>query len=837
MSLVDHLQLKRALGCLALAACLLLSLLVPASAHAQHSRACRELPAVAWDHAPKASITAVKRWRLDRVPSAKELYLQAMCGANNAVVWSLIERGEGAMLAIPGPLAEALDQAVPYLPPVRYMYVRGGGVDREVIVVLFADGYRGPFFTFDRELPWTEEEARHVAFYWDALPYEFLRRATTWLHDAAKFHENYTTHTELFGGIEIPLYTQGGGRGLANPLGTVFAGQTGTFAGASPSSWDGPGFWIHELGHYYHYAMSGITPLAYTDDFGAISRRNAQILGINVPFLFKERYDQAHDERATCEKPTRGTFDPPFGYVSVYARCGEVPVVEDFADTVTVAMGVTAHIGAQVRDRSSSGFGAYRDPSMWGYDPARLYDRRGGDASILGQKVAFVHDTLRVHASQPQDADFDGVSWSYGQDQADCDERNPVEGSCDVVACRDAGDCEDHDSCTLQRCAGGQCVYEIVDSDGDGSTDGSCGGSDCDDDDPGIGAGSTRPCRSGCGASGQQLCAGGAWTECDAPQVCQCAQGAISTSSCGMCGTQTRSCAPDGSWSQPGACGGQGVCHVGNTRTVSCSARRCGGRWIQRERIDTCDATCGWDEGSCELVEPLTPEICNGIDDDCDLEIDERCPDLGRPIHSSPSTASPYFGGNTTKNFVSRSCAADEAMVGVVATKGDYKECFLGICGKSFEIVYSVAPICARLGLDTSSTNSGAWRYDFQTGASRTPPALGWGGSSAGGFRKTCPAGQVVAGVAFHEGARFDRLALRCAPLRISGSIGSFNLSRGSLTSVMGTIPTDGQTTNAYQCPHHTVMSGLRGHTRGTNNGLEVVNLSFQCASVSLKLN
>ena len=158
-----------------------------ASAAEADARRCAELPPVSATEATRTRLSIVS---LPRSPSAKELYLRALCGVRPASVWGLIDIGEGAILEIPEPLAADLDRAIPYLPTVRYMYVRGGGSDREAIVVLFADGYDGPFFRFDEEEPWTRRSAEGAATHWNRLPYEFLRQATKTLHDVARFrHE------------------------------------------------------------------------------------------------------------------------------------------------------------------------------------------------------------------------------------------------------------------------------------------------------------------------------------------------------------------------------------------------------------------------------------------------------------------------------------------------------------------------------------------------------------------------------------------------------------------------------------------------------------------------
>ena len=55
-----------------------------------------------------------------------------------------------------------------------------------------------------------------------------------------------------------------------------------------------------------------------------------------------------------------------------------------------------------------------------------------------------------------------------------------VDGQCMMG---DPVDCDDGDACTVDACSDalGECVYEMIDNDGDGHIDSACGGDDCDD--------------------------------------------------------------------------------------------------------------------------------------------------------------------------------------------------------------------------------------------------------------------------------------------------------------------------------------------------------------------
>ncbi len=136
----------------------------------------------------------------------------------------------------------------------------------------------------------------------------------------------------------------------------------------------------------------------------------------------------------------------------------------------------------------------------------------------------------------------------------------------------------------------------------------------------------------------------------------ECTAGDTESESCDPCGTRTRTCDGSGTWGDWSACSGGGECTPGDTESEPCG--ECG-LWTR-----TCDSSCAWgDWGACESVptaepcqtgepglcgegtyrcvsaqlvcEPLTvsrPELCDGLDDNCDGLVDEGFPQvLGDP--------------------------------------------------------------------------------------------------------------------------------------------------------------------------------------------------------------
>lgn len=555
---------------------------------------CAELPAPAFqsNRYVQFDIGVLPDLPLRRVPAPKDLYYRAVCGALPGVITGLVANGEGAVIAIPPLLAAELDRATPAFPTANFMYVRGGGLDRPAIVILFTDDINSPFFS---EVPaeqgrskWDATEVGYAERFWNSLPYEFMVRASYWLHDAVDVGSGYQIGQNLpvvgwllntLGRLFSDRFSTTMIYALANPLGSMLI-PTVTDTGQRRADIQQDSIWVHELAHYNHFFLEGTTPLLWAGDFGRISRRNAYLGPIPIPFMMVERYAEARDY--DC-----GSGATPYGYVSNYARCGEWRIMEDFSDTLSVAVQSTQLL---------------RSDQSFYYDLSKLYGRNNNaDGQILYAKAQHLKQAFSYSLADPMDADGDGVPWQLGLPSYDCDDINPTRvQTCSSQSCTQNADCDDGDPCTVDTCAAdGTCLAVTRDTDGDGSADSACGGGDCDDNDPNIREGTSRTCSTPCGA-GTEVCSAGTFSQCTAPSTCDCNPGEQRQEQCGdRCGVATRTCKPDGTWGPLGACQSQGQCTPGDFDSRTCpSLSGCSQPTGTQSR--TCQADCTWPNfGAC----------------------------------------------------------------------------------------------------------------------------------------------------------------------------------------------------------------------------------------------
>jgi hypothetical protein len=246
----------------------------------------------------------------------------------------------------------------------------------------------------------------------------------------------------------------------------------------------------------------------------------------------------------------------------------------------------------------------------------------------------------------PSDAQGDAPAEAPGDAGGDLRKDLPSDTTSDgVPTCVTAADCMTRNGapiCGVWECRpGGVCAVNCpncTDGDGDGFGIGTgCADGDCDDADPAVHATDVRPCPAGavnqgvC-RSGSQSCTGGVWNNCTG-QV---------TPSGEACNGEDDDCDGTPDDGLPTITCGLGACQ--NT-VPSCSAGAL--------------ATC--------VPHPAALDgdsTCDGIDDDCDGQIDEDCPAvINACVHVSKDGSDTGADGTITFPFQTIQAAINYAAV------------------------------------------------------------------------------------------------------------------------------------------------------------------------------
>jgi hypothetical protein len=253
----------------------------------------------------------------------------------------------------------------------------------------------------------------------------------------------------------------------------------------------------------------------------------------------------------------------------------------------------------------------------------------------------------------------------------DCQDDSVCNGDelCGARGCEDgaAADCDDGDDCTVEVCEEPTgCAVTPRDRDADGAGDDQCGGDDCDDQDPfshpgaqeicnevdddcdgaiddgfSCRQGATEACTTACGSTGTRACtADCAWGACTPPpedcnlvdddcdgtvdEGCECDEDDPTDCQTTCATVGSRTCLETG-WTPcvppAEACNGiDDDCEGGADDGFAClqgSTQACVSACGSIGTSACDDDDCTW--GDC--VPP--PEICNGLDDDCDGDEDD----------------------------------------------------------------------------------------------------------------------------------------------------------------------------------------------------------------------
>lgn len=209
------------------------------------------------------------------------------------------------------------------------------------------------------------------------------------------------------------------------------------------------------------------------------------------------------------------------------------------------------------------------------------------DAATLELEIA-PQDHLAVVA-QCADAAEHVARWGCGALAGD-EVRVALEPIC-AAACPDPGDACGPDAVGWTGAGGSICVpacddcgEQPVDEDDDGYA----APTDCDDRDPDVFPGTTRPCDETCGEGSQTCEETATWGPCISPGG-DCAPLATRARACGACGTEHATCGEDCSWGPWEGCEA-GECTPDDQEPCEegCGARTCGADCVW----GGCDAPC-----------------------------------------------------------------------------------------------------------------------------------------------------------------------------------------------------------------------------------------------------
>ena len=237
-----------------------------------------------------------------------------------------------------------------------------------------------------------------------------------------------------------------------------------------------------------------------------------------------------------------------------------------------------------------------------------------------------------------------GVETCNGEDD-DCDGVFDGIAVIPTVVCTTDADCSGSASCLPLETGGRVCALGTPDT-----------GVACDIPPP-VPAGTTSGCRPGATVcrGGQMVCEGAVLRNPSTPDSCgvdENCDGSVDNtdltlvSSCGSCDINCAGATPNADWS----------CEELDGGGYACINNGCNEGWYNCDTSDTdeCDTYCS----------PARAEVCNGIDDDCDCEIDEDITADPRSVCGVLSTANAGCNPEVTCTNGSWYCAFDTDICG-----------------------------------------------------------------------------------------------------------------------------------------------------------------------------
>ncbi len=231
-------------------------------------------------------------------------------------------------------------------------------------------------------------------------------------------------------------------------------------------------------------------------------------------------------------------------------------------------------------------------------------------------------------------------------------------GACVQSQCTTPADCAQSTApCLTATCVSGTCGFAPAPA-GTACPAGSCNG-----------AGVCVGCTTDADCPAAEVCQNGTCVqECPAGEVlCNgvCVNTSTDVNNCGSCGAAC----PSGQACVSGTCVATGVCTPGATRPCYSGPAGTANVGICRSGTQICDSTGQW--GAC-LGEVLPqPEVCNGLDDDCDGVVDNGF-DLTTDPNNCGSCGNVCFAPNASTGCTNGNCVIVACAPGFIDCDGNF---------------------------------------------------------------------------------------------------------------------------------------------------------------------